>query len=41
MVELHLRVLDGLKIPAEWALSIVVPILLGRVISGTAFATEL
>ena len=35
------KVLDGFGMPAEWALSIVVPIFKGKVISGTVAASEL
>ena len=41
MAELCLRVLDGLRITAELALSIVVPMFMGKMISGTVTAIEL
>ena len=36
-----MSVMDGFGMPAEWALSIVVPFFKGRVISETATAIEL
>ena len=41
MAEICQKVLDGFGIPAEWALSVVVPIFKGRVISGTVAYIEL
>ena len=41
MAEICQKVLHGFRMPAEWALSIVFPIIKGRVTSGTAAATEL
>ena len=41
MAEICQKVLDGFGIPAEWAISIVVPIFNGKVISGSAVAIEL
>ena len=41
MAEICQTVLDGFVMPAEWALSIVVPIFKGKVTSGTAAAMEL
>ena len=40
MVELYLRVLDGLGMHAEWALSILVLFYKVRVASGAAVATD-
>ena len=41
MAEICQSILDGFGMPVEWALSIVVAILKGRGISGTAAAVEL
>ena len=40
MAEICLKVLDCFGVPAEWALSIVVPIFMGKVISGTVALIE-
>ena len=41
MAEICQRVLDGLGMPAEWALCIVVSIFKGKVTSGTVAVIEL
>ena len=39
IAELCLRVVDGLRMPPEWNLDIVVPVFMGMVRSGIAVAT--
>ena len=41
MAEIFQKVLNGFGMPAEWALSILVPIFIGKVISRTVAAIEL